>query len=66
MANAQELAALQAAIMRLLSLPAAGQLLRLNSNTCERAYEAYVFSRCREASAFSKSSSNATKSCASS
>jgi hypothetical protein len=49
MANAQELSALQVAIMSLLSLPAAGQLLQLNSNTCERAYEAYVFSLCCEA-----------------
>jgi hypothetical protein len=49
MANAQELAALQAAIVSLLNLPAAGQLLNLNSNTCERAYEAYVFSLCCEA-----------------
>ena len=49
MPNAQELAALQAANMSLLSLPGAGQLLSLNSNTCERAYEAYVFSRCCEA-----------------
>jgi hypothetical protein len=37
MADAQELAAQQAAIPRLLSLPAAGQLLRLNSNPYERA-----------------------------
>jgi hypothetical protein len=49
MANAQELAALQAAIVSLLNLPAARQLLNLNSNTCERAYEAYVFSLCCEA-----------------
>jgi len=44
MATAQELATLQSAIMTLLNLPAAGRLLQLNSNTCERAYEAYVFS----------------------
>jgi hypothetical protein len=49
MANVQEIAILQAAIMTLLNLPAAGQLLNLNSNTCERAYEAYVFSLCCEA-----------------
>jgi hypothetical protein len=49
MANAQELAVLQAAITSLLNLPAAGQLLQLNSNTCERAYEAYIFSLCCEA-----------------
>ena len=49
MMDAQALAALQAAIIRLLNLPAAQQLLRPNSNTCERAYEAYVFSLCCEA-----------------
>ena len=49
MATAQELATLRAAITALLSLPAAGRLLQLNSNTCERAYEAYVFSLCCEA-----------------
>jgi hypothetical protein len=49
MANVQEIAILQAAIMTLLNLPAAGQLLNLNSNTCERAYEAYVFSLCCKA-----------------
>jgi hypothetical protein len=36
MANAQEIAILQAAIMTLLNLPAVGQLLNLNSNTCKR------------------------------
>ena len=49
MATAQELTALQAAINGLLALPAAQQLLQLNSNTCERAFEAYVFSLCSEA-----------------
>src|SRR5262249_52600047 len=48
MADAQELAALQSAIDDLLSLPAAQQLLQLNSRTCERAFEAYVFSLCCE------------------
>jgi hypothetical protein len=49
MASPQELASLQAAITALLDLPAVGQLLQLNSNTCERAYEAYVFSLSCEA-----------------
>lgn len=49
MATAQELTDLQAAINGLLALPAAQQLLQLNSNTCERAFEAYVFSLCSEA-----------------
>jgi hypothetical protein len=49
MASPEELAALQAAVTALLALPAAGQLLQLNSNTCERAYEAYVFSLCCDA-----------------
>jgi len=49
MASQQELATLQAALSTLLGLPAAGQLLQLNSNTCERAYEAYVFSLCCDA-----------------
>jgi hypothetical protein len=40
---------LQSAIDRLLALPATGQLLQLNSATCERAYEAYVFSLCLQA-----------------
>lgn len=49
MASPQELATLQAALATLLGLPPVGQLLQLNSNTCERAYEAYVFSLCCEA-----------------
>ena len=49
MATAEELASLQESIAVLLGLPASGQLLQLNSNTCERAYEAYVFSLCCEA-----------------
>lgn len=49
MASPQELIALQSAIEQLLDLPAAHQLLQLNSNTCERAFEAYVFSLCCEA-----------------
>jgi hypothetical protein len=49
MATPQELAGLQSAIQDLLALPSAGQLLQLNSNTCERAYEAYIFSLCCEA-----------------
>jgi len=49
MASPQELAGLQGAITHLLHLPAVGPLLQLNSNTCERAYEAYVFSLCCEA-----------------
>jgi hypothetical protein len=36
-------------VNNLLNLPAAQQLLQLNSNTCERAYEAYVLSLCVEA-----------------
>lgn len=38
-----------AAIDNLLDLPTVGTLLQLNSNTCERAYEAYVLSLCVEA-----------------
>ena len=49
MATQQELNQLVSAINALLSLPAAQQLLKLNSNTCERAYEAYVLSLCVEA-----------------
>ena len=49
MASPEELASLQATITALLDLPASGQLLQLNSNTCERAYEAYVFSLSCEA-----------------
>lgn len=41
MATLQEL---RDAVDRLLGLQATGQLLQLNSGTCERAYEAYVFS----------------------
>ena len=37
---------LRTALDNLLNLPAVGSLLCLNSNTCERAYEAYVFSLC--------------------
>jgi hypothetical protein len=48
-ASPQELAALRTAIEQLLTLPAAQQLLQLNSNTCERAFEAYVFALCCEA-----------------
>lgn len=40
---------LRTAIDSLLNLPAVGSLLCLNSNTCERAYEAYLFSLCIEA-----------------
>lgn len=43
------LSQLKKAIDDLLSLSAAGRLLRLNSNTCERAYEAYVLSLCVDA-----------------
>jgi hypothetical protein len=49
MATQQELNQLVSSINALLSLPAAPQLLKLNSNTCERAYEAYVLSLCVEA-----------------
>jgi len=37
---------LRNAIDNLLNFSAAGTLLQLNSNTCERAYEAYIFSLC--------------------
>lgn len=37
---------LRDAIDNLLTLSVANQLLQLNSNTCERAYEAYIFSLC--------------------
>lgn len=40
---------LKQAIDSLLGLSASGRLLRLNSNTCERAFEAYVLSLCAEA-----------------
>lgn len=49
MATQQELNQLVLSINALLKLPAAQQLLQLNSNTCERAYEAYVLSLCVEA-----------------
>jgi hypothetical protein len=49
MANDPELNELLNAINNLLNLPASQQLLQLNSNTCERAYEAYVLSLCVEA-----------------
>lgn len=49
MATNQELNELLSAINNLLNLPAAKALLQLNSNTCERAYEAYVLSLCVEA-----------------
>jgi hypothetical protein len=48
-ASPQELATLSAAIEQLLTLPATQQLLQLNSNTCERAFEAYLFALCCEA-----------------
>src|SRR5262245_58768378 len=47
--SSPEFVALQGAISDLLDLHAAQQLLQLNSNTCERAFEAYVFSLCCEA-----------------
>ena len=40
---------LRQAIDNLLSLTATSRLLQLNSNTCERAYEAYVLALCTEA-----------------
>jgi len=40
---------LKQAIDNLLGLSASGRLLHLNSNTCERAYEAYVLSLCADA-----------------
>jgi hypothetical protein len=43
MASLQDL---KNAVEGLLGLPATNQLLRLNSDTCERAYEAYVLSLC--------------------
>jgi hypothetical protein len=49
MATPQEMADLLNAVSTLLNLPATKQLLQLNSNTCERAYEAYVLSLCMEA-----------------
>lgn len=49
MSSKPALSTLTAAIDTLLALPATGQLLHLNSNTCERAYEAYIFSLCCDA-----------------
>jgi hypothetical protein len=49
MASPQELANLRNTIDALLGLSASQQLLQLNSNTCERAFEAYVFALCCEA-----------------
>jgi hypothetical protein len=49
MANATEMAALATAINNLLDLPASKLLLQLNSPTCERAFEAYIFALCGEA-----------------
>jgi|GEM_PF-940706 len=49
MATPQEMNQLLTAIRKLLDLPATKQLLKLNSKTCERAYEAYVLSMCVEA-----------------
>ncbi len=49
MATDQEMTELLDSVNNLLNLPAAQQLLQLNSNTCERAYEAYVLSLCVEA-----------------
>ena len=48
MATPEEMADLVSAIDALLNLSATQQLLQLNSNTCERAYEAYVLSLCME------------------
>jgi hypothetical protein len=49
MASSAHMAPLLAAINDLLDLPASKQLLQLNSLTCERAFEAYVFALCCEA-----------------
>jgi hypothetical protein len=49
MATPEQLTELLDAVNTLLNLPSAQQLLVLNSNTCERAYEAYVLSLCVEA-----------------
>lgn len=49
MATPAELTSLKAAINKLLDLSASKSLLQLNSNTCERAYEAYIFSLCCKA-----------------
>lgn len=40
---------LKAAVKDLLDLPASKSILRLNSNTCERAFEAYIFGLCLKA-----------------
>ena len=49
MPSPAELAALKTAIDKLLALKATKQLLQLNNNTCERAFEAYIFSLCCDA-----------------
>jgi len=49
MTDLAKLAVLKAAIDNLLQLSAAKQILTLNSNTCERAFEAYVFCLCCDA-----------------
>lgn len=49
MASAAELVSIKAKINGMLRLPAAKKLLQLNSNTCERAYEAYIFALCCQA-----------------
>lgn len=49
MASPNELAQLTAAIKALLNLPASRALLKLNSATCERAFEAYIFALCCQA-----------------
>lgn len=49
MASQHELNALLNAVDGLLGLSAVQTLLTLNSNTCERAYEAYVLALCMEA-----------------
>jgi hypothetical protein len=49
MASAADMVSLTTAINNLLDLPASKQLLQLNSKTCERAFEAYVFALCGEA-----------------
>src|SRR5579863_7010945 len=49
MATPQEMTQLMNSLNGLLNLPATQQLLQLNSNTCERAYEAYVLALCMEA-----------------
>jgi hypothetical protein len=49
MSSQQDLSTLKNAVDRLLNMRATRQLLQLNSNTCERAYEAYVLGLCCEA-----------------